>query len=487
MISQEDNKENIKKDSITGFAWRFMQNSGGKLIQFAIQVVLARLLVPFDYGLIAMIAVFTNIAMVFIETGFSSAIIQRKNIGDEDLSSVFYCGIGVSFLLYLVIWFASPSIASFYGEPKLTSLLRVQAISLIIAAFYSVQQAIVSRNLQFKKSFVMSMAGMIAQGVIGIVLALQGYGAWALVFSTLGNNLVSCLVVSLLVQFKPKLSFSFQKIKSLFSFSSKVLFSSLISTIFNNIRALIIGKVYSSEDLAFYNRGYHFPSTIMEVVDGSMTTVLFSALSKCQDSWEEKGLNILRKAMKTSIFLCAPLMFGLCAVADPLVRVLLTDKWISSVPYIRLVSIICLTWPLSAKMHALNARGKSSVSLVLNIISKGLVLVGLFMSYKISIIALVSSSLVASCISMILELFVYRKYLGYSIKNQILDVLPSFLIAGAMGCIVYLLTLLHMNYLIMLIMQVMLGIIVYYIMSWLFNREVLGYFITLLKEMVARK
>lgn len=479
--------QNIKKDSVVGFVWRFLQNSGVKFIQFAIQIVLARLLMPADYGLVAMISVFTSIAMVFIDTGFSSAIIQRKNINDEDLSSVFYCGIAISLVLYLLFWISSPYIASFYGEPRLVSLLRVQSISLVIAAFYSVQQALVTRCLQFKKSFVMSMFGMVTQGVVGIVLALKGYGAWALVFSTLGNNLVSCIVVTLLVRFKPMPIFSFRKIKALFSFSSKILFSNLINTLFNNVRSLIIGKVYSSEDLAYYNRGFNFPTAIMEVVDGSMTTVLFSTLSKCQDSWEEKGLNILRKAMKTSIFLCAPLMFGLCAVAEPLIMVLLTDKWIASVPYIRIVSIICLTWPLSAKMHALNARGKSNVTLILNIISKSLVLLGLFLTCRISIMALVTSSLIASCVSMIIELFVYKKYLGYSISTQITDVLPSFIIAGVMGCLIYLLTLSHLNYFLMLIMQVILGVVIYFVLSWLFNREVLGYFSSLIKDYFIKK
>lgn len=483
-MTEEKNVE-IKNNAISGFIWRLLQNSGTQIISFILSIILARLLMPEDYGLIAMVSVFTSIAMVFINTGFSSAIIQQKEISQEDLSSVFVSGLLVAIVLYIILFFCAPAISFFYHEDKLVSIIRVQSISLIIASLFSVQQAIVTRNLQFKKSFIMSFAGSLAQGITGIVLAMRGTGVWSLVISSLIYNIVCCMVIDIFVKFKPSFCFSIKRVKRLFSFSSKILLNSLLDTVFNNIRSLFIGRIYSSEDLAYYNRGYQFPVVIMGQVDGSMTTVLFSSLSKYQEDWS-KGLSVLRRAMKTSIFICAPMLAGLCAVADPLVRVLLTDKWAESIPYVRLVSLICLFWPLSARIHALNARGYSNISLIMNVIGKILVLVCLLFSYKISMFAMVASSLIASGISLFISAFVYRKYLDYSIKQQLVDVIPSILIASFMGFLVYSISLIQMNLILLLIVQIVAGIIIYSVLSLLFNKETFQYCFDLLKGLLQK-
>ena len=217
------------------------------------------------------------------------------------------------------------------------------------------------RRLEFKKSFAISFAGVITHGVVGIILALLGFGPWALVISTIANLFVCCILNWVVVKWRPSLMFSKESAKYMFSFSGKVLGSELLNSVFNNICSLIIGRQYSSQDLAYYNRGYQYPTLIMNQVDGATTTVLFSALSKYQSDWENGGLNALRRAMKTSLYICAPLLFGLSAVAEPMIVLMLTEKWLPCVEYVRLVSMMCLFWPLSAQRHALNSLGRSDV------------------------------------------------------------------------------------------------------------------------------
>jgi teichuronic acid exporter len=371
----------VKEATIWGFIWRFLQNSTGQLVSFVVSIILARILMPDDYGLIAMIMVFISIAMVFINTGFSSALIQRKDLKPEEIDTVFYSGVITSVVLYWILFYTAPWIATFYGEERLVLLLRVESIIVIIGALYSVQQALIIREMKFWKSFIVNITGAVVYGVVGITYALRGYGPWALVYGAIANYLTCAVIMWIVVKWVPRLRFSIKAFRSMFLFSAKILASNLLDALFNNLRSLIIGKQYSSVDLAYYSKGYQFPTLIMTQVDGAITTVLFSALSKYQDDWET-GLRVLRRAMKTSMYVCAPLMAGLYAISEPMILLLLTDKWAGSIEYVRLTTIICVMWPLSARRHALNALGKSGISLILNIIGKALVLIFILSPFK---------------------------------------------------------------------------------------------------------
>ena len=281
--------ESIKGKAIFGFIWRFLQNAGTQIISFIISIVLARVLMPEDYGLVAMITVFTNIAMVFINTGFSSAIIQRKNLTDEESSTVFYFSIGMGLVMYSILYFSAPYIAAFYSQPRLIPMLRVESLVVVIGSLYSVPQALINRKMQFKKSFIVSLSGVIVQGAVGITLAYNGFGPWALIYATIANYAVNAFIMWVVVRWIPKLVFSVKAFSGMFLFSFKMLLSALFDTVFNNIRSIIIGWQYTSTDLAYYNRGYQFPSLLMTQIDSAITTVLFSSLSKFQDDWE-KGI-----------------------------------------------------------------------------------------------------------------------------------------------------------------------------------------------------
>ncbi len=478
--------DSIKSKAVTGFIWRFFQNAGTQVISFIISIVLARLLTPADYGIIAMITVFTNIAMVFINTGFSSAIIQKKELSDTDKSTMFFAGVMVSLVLYAILFFTAPYIAIFYKEPKLTNLLKVESLIIVIGALSSVHRALVTREMKFKKSFFASLYGAIAHGVSGIAFALLGFGPWALVLSAIVNYLASGIVFWCVVKWRPRFVFSLVSFKNMFSFSIKMLFSGLLDSIFNNIRSIIIGRQYSSADLAYYNRGYQFPALVMTQVDGAITTVLFSSLSKYQSDWEN-GLKVMRRAMKTSLYICTPLMAGLCAVADPMIRILLTDKWAQSIPYVRLAAIICTFWPLSSQRHALNSLGKSGISLRQNMIGKVITLVLLLLTYRHSVMLMIASSIVGSSICLVINAFVYRKHLNYRFKDQIFDILPTILLSATMGFLTYLIMYLDLSSILTLVIQVPIGIIIYVLGSIIFKFDSFYYVLDLIKGLLKKK
>lgn len=476
----------IKQNAISGFIWRFLQQSGTHIVGFVLSMVLARILSPEDYGLIAMITVFTNIAMVFIHTGFSSAIIQKKDLTETDKNTMFFASILLGIVLYLILFLCAPAISLFYKEPRLTSLLRVESLMVLIGSAYSVHHSVIVRELLFKKSFWISACGMAVQSVVGITLAVLGFGAWSLVFSTLSHTFTSALIFWIISKWKPKFEFSFASFKGMFFFSLKMLISELFNTVYNNIRSIIIGKQYSSSDLAFYNKGYQFPTLIMTQVDGSMNTVLFTSLSKFQSDWES-GLKALRRAMKTSLYICAPLMAGLFAVAKPMILLLLTEKWAESIIYVQLGSIICLFWPLSAQRHALNARGKSGISLKLNIVSKIVSLTLLLLTFKISVKVMILSSIIGSLIMLIISAFFYRKHLKYKFRHQMADILPPILLSALMGAVVYSVQLLSLSNILTLLIQVPVGIVVYILLSVVFKVDSFYYTFSLLKGLVTSK
>ena len=479
--------ETIKDKAIKGFIWRVIQTGGSQIIGFIISIILARLLSPDDYGLVAMITVFTNIALVFINVGFSSSIVQKKELSNTDTSTMFYCGILLAVCIYLILFVSAPWISYFYSEPRLVRLLRVESLIVIIGSLYSVQQALLIRKLEFKKSCMTNILGVTAQGVVGITLANLGFGVWSLVLSTITNYSVCAIVMWIIVKWKPAIQFSWKSFKSVFGFSSKILFSELLNSIFNNIRSIIIGKQYSSADLAYYNKGYQFPTLIMTQVDGSMTTVLFSSLASLQSDWKGKGLPALRRSMKLSLYICAPLMLGLFAVSKPLILLLLTEKWIDSVVFVRLGCIICLFWPLSAQRHALNARGQSGVTLKLNMIGKIITLLLLLVTYKHSVELLVSSTIITSFICLIIGMITYKKYLDYPLILQFKDIIPPILLSIVMSCGVWGVSLLKLSNLITLVIQVIVGFILYILLSWIFRVDSFFYLLDIVNGLLSRK
>jgi teichuronic acid exporter len=468
--------------------WKLMERGGTQGVQFIVQIILARLLLPEDYGIIALVVIFTTIAGVFVQSGLNTALIQKKDTDETDFSSVFYLSLFMACLIYIILFFAAPFIAAFYGESQITSIFRVLSITLFFGAFNSIQNAVVARNLQFKKLFFSSTGAILISGTVGIYMAYTGFGVWALVGQQISNQLFVTMILWFTVRWRPKLLFSLGRVKRLFSFGWKLLMSALIDTVYRDLRSLIIGKMYNPAMLGFFNRGQQFPSIIVSNINGSIQSVMLPVLASQQDN-RPRVKNMMRRAIVTSSFMIFPTMVGLAVIAEPLVKLLLTDKWLPCVPFLQIFCIVYAFMPIhTANLQAINALGRSDIFLKLEIIKKtmGLFILAITVFYGVYAIAL--GQVLSGIISSFINAYPNKKLLNYSYNEQWNDIYPSLLLSLAMGIVVYSLKWLGMSVLITLIIQVCVGVIVYVVMAWFFKLECFGYLLATAKSIfISRK
>ena len=476
-------KDNVllKEKAVAGFVWKFFEKAGVQFIQVVLQLILARLLAPSDYGEIAILTVFISLSDVFIAQGLTTGLIQKKTIDELDYSSVYWANILLSCLLYLCMWLIAPKVALFYGNERLKMILRVLSINIIIGAFGSVHNAFLSRKMEFQKSFARNLTNVIVQGIVGIILAVKGFGVWSLVFSKLLGNVVGTAVMCITVQWNPQCLFSFKRVRNIFEYSVKILGTNLINTLFNNMHTIIIGKFYDDTTLGHYQRGQQIPQAAMLAIDGSLEEVLYTTLSKCQDNIEELK-RVLRRTMKMSYFLIAPMMIGLATITPALIRVLLTEKWVECIPFMQLSCIICLFWPMSARIHAINAIGKSNVTFKISVISKIITLCLILVCVPMGIYAIMYGTILASIVSMCIVSYYVKKYIYYSGIELIRDLVPTLASTFIMGMIVYLIGYLFSNDLLKLIVQVLCGFVMYIIMAQLSKNDSYVYILSYLKN-----
>jgi O-antigen/teichoic acid export membrane protein len=477
-----DNTE-LKSKTFSGLAWKLVENFGFQLVAFITQIVLARLLMPENYGIIALTIVFVSIANVFVQTGFSSALIQKESVNEIEYSSVFFAGMILSVSLYLVLYTVAPHISAFYSEPSLNLVLRIQSLSIILAGFSSVQNAIIARDLEFKKVFWYKMVAVLFQGGSGILLALLGFGVWALVISNIIYSTLIALSLWIVVKWRPKFLFSFSSLKNIFPFSSRLLLMNLLNNLTNSFKSLIIGKSFDSTSLGFFNRGNSIPTLLMVNIDGAISSVMFSSLSKCQND-KERFITAYRRSISTSVYIIFPIMLGLVVIAEPLTIVLLTEKWLPSVPFLRISSIICMTWPFALSYHAFNAMGKSDVSLKLNILSIFVTLILMFASIQFGVYAVVFSSLIGSLVWMVAGVYLLKRIIGYDYRHQFYDVIPSFLLSLAMAGIVYASGTIINGTIAKLFIQISLGVGLYLGGSFLLKIEPFRYLLNIFLQFV---
>ena len=349
--------DNSKQNVFSNVIWRFAERCGAQVVSFIVSIVLARILAPEAYGTIALITVFTNILQVFVDSGLGNALIQKKDANDLDFSTVFYANITVCLVLYVSVFLCAPAIASFYNDNSLVAVIRVLSLTIVISGVKNVQQAYVSKKLIFKKFFFATLAGTVGAAIVGIVMAQKGFGVWALVAQQLFNLTVDTIVLWITVKWRPKLMFSFKRLKELFSYGWKLLVSSLLDTTYENVRQLVIGKIYSSADLAFYNKGKQFPNLIVTNINTSIDSVLLPTMSNEQEN-KSRVRDMTRRAIKTSIFIMAPLMMGLAFTSKNIVTLLLTEKWLECVPYLCVFCITFMFYPIhTANLNAIKAMG----------------------------------------------------------------------------------------------------------------------------------
>lgn len=417
--------------------WRFAERCGAQAVSLVVSIILARLLAPEAYGTIALAMVFINILQVFVDSGMGTALIQKKDADDLDFSSVFYFNIAACLVLYAGLFLAAPSIAQFYGDPALTALVRALSLTVVVSGVRNIQQSYVSRHLLFKRFFFSTIGSTLASAVVGIAMAYAGFGVWALVGQSLSNVVTGTIILWATVPWRPRRMFSWQRLKGLLSFGWKLLVSSLLDTGYNNLRSLIIGKLYSSADLAYYNQGDKLPNLVITNINASIDSVLLPTMANEQDD-PARVRSMTRRAIKTSTYVMAPLMMGLAACAEPLIRLILTEKWLPCVPFLRIFCITYMFWPIhTANLNAIKALGRSDLFLKLEIVKKIVGLTILLCTMWHGVMAMAYSLLLSSVLSQIINTWPNRKLLRYHYLNQLADILPALLLACAMGLAVY--------------------------------------------------
>lgn len=475
------------KSVFSNFIWRFAERCCAQLVTFLVSIVLARILMPKDYGTVALASVFITIMQVFVDSGLSTALIQKKDADDLDFSSVFYFNFGVCIILYLIMFFAAPFIASFYKLPELTPVVRVISLTIVISGVKGVQQSFVSRNMLFKRFFYATLGGTIFSAFLGITMAYAGFGVWAIVAQQLSNTTIDTLILWITVKWRPKFIFSWDRLKGLLKFGWKLLCSALLDTGYNNLRNLLIGKIYSSSDLAFYNQGDKFPKLIVTNINTSIDSVLLPAMSKEQDD-KERVKNMTRRSIMISCYIMAPLMIGLACCASNVVTIVLTEKWLPCVFFLQIFCITYMFWPIhTANLNAINAMGRSDLFLKLEIWKKVIGMILLLSTMFISVKAMVYSLLISTLASMIINSWPNKKLLNYSFLEQIKDIFSSILLAVGMGAVVYLIGFLPVPTLPLLLIQVVCGGVIYIVGSAVFRLEPYTYLLGIIKPMIQKR
>lgn len=472
----------MKKDIVYGFIWKFGERITAQLVSLIVSIVIARKLVPEDYGIVTFVMIFISIANVFVSSGLGNALIQKKDATDIDFSTVFYINILLGIVIYLVIFASSPSLARVFKMPILSPALRVLGIRVVIASINSVQQAYVSRNMLFKCFFWSTLFGTIVSGFVGVFLAYKNFGVWALIIQYLTNALIDTIVLRITIKWRPRMLFSFSAAKNLFSYGWKILVSSLIDTAYKQSRTFIIGGKYTSADLAFYDQGNKYPSFVVTNINTSIGSVIFPALSKHQND-PQKITEITRQVIRISSFFLWPCMIGFAAVAKQFVSVVLTDKWLPCVPYIQLFCVSYGFWPIhTANLQAINAMGRSDIFLKLEIIKKIIGVITIIFCVRISPMALAISAVGVDIISIFINAFPNRKLLQYGYLEQLKDIFPSMLSSLLMSLIIFPISFLPISDIKVLALKIILGCFSYVFLSLVFKNKALVYLIGSMKN-----
>lgn len=460
-------KEEKQLNVTNGFVWTFAERITAQLVSTLVGIVLARLLVPQDYGAVSIVMVFITLCNVFVTSGFGTAIVQKKEVDETDYNTAFLMSFLMSAVLYGLLFIVAPYIAQFYEMPVLRPVIRVLGLRLILTSLNTIQQAHVQREMKFKKFFIATLFGTVISCIVGVILAYCGYGIWALVAQYLTNTTIDTIVLMFVGGWNPKFKFSKRKAKEITSFGVKVLCTELVFTLEGDIRSLIVGKVFGSSSLAYYDQGRKYPALVVNNANSALTKVLLPALSRQQDNLYELK-QLMRKSIRIGLYLLCPILIGFAAVSNDFVSVVLTDKWLDAVPYIVIFCFVYLTRPMESACHqALLAIGRSGLVFWLMVVINGSgivgVVIGVFVLKSVLWIALIS--LITTVLSLICFLISANVLINYKFREQFSDIFPSVSIALIMGGIVYSFTFIAFNIYLKLVVQVLSGIVIYIMLS----------------------
>ena len=479
-----DNMHDIKtrgNSTFGGLFWKFGERITAQIVSTIVTIVLMRIISPEDYGTIAIVTIAISVCNAFVVGGLGNSLIQKKDADNLDFSSIFYASIGLSLILYIVMFILAEPIATFYKNDQLVWIIRVMSIRLPIAAANSVQHAHISRRMQFRKFFIATLFGTIISAFVGIIMALKGFGAWALVAQYLTNVTIDTIVLFFVGGWLPQLIFSYVRLKKLLPYGLKLMGATVLDTLFNEIRSIIISTKYSNVDLAMYDNGRKYPNLIVTNINSSISSVMFPVMSKKQDN-KQSIKTTMSKSIKVSTFILAPLLLGFFACAPRFVDVVLTSKWSPCVPYLRMTCIMCLFYPIhTINIQALNAVGDSGKTLKLEIIKKTINIIVLLITMFYGVFWIAIGALSISLLSTYINSAYSGKVFGYSFLSQLKDIVPFLALSSLMAVIVVIIDQsLNMNGIIVLAIEVLLGGIFYIIGSHLLKFDAM----TLLVEKI---
>lgn len=476
-----------KINILNSLFWIFLKNFATIFIQLVLQIVMARLLMPEDYGLIAIVLVFINISVILSQSGLNYALIQKRNPSVHDYSTVFTVSLIIATLLYSILFILAPFIAGMYGNSEITLVLRVFSITLFIGPFLSVQNAYIAKNALFKVQFISGLIAIIISGIIGLIMAINGFGVWSLVTQYIMNSLLISVLLLIFISWKPKLYISLNNFKDMIKFSYKLLIVAIVSEFYNDLRTLIIGKKYTSATLGTYDRGFSIPRTIIKPVNNTIRTLMFPTLSEYNNNPAEMK-KILRRSIKTSMLLVFPMMVGLALVAHPLVLLLLTDKWIGAVIFIQIFSLLFSIEPIhSLNRQAIIAIGKSNLSLFIEIIRKIVGIAILIISLKYGVVYIALGALIDGFVGLFITTYPTGKYLNYKLSEQIKDIFKVLIATLVMSISVILVNFLNLDSLLTLLIQSCIGVLTYFLSIKLLKYEAIYYVINEVKNYILRK
>ena len=476
------NKGTIIKSLIFKTVERFSVKGLG----FVISILLARMLSPEVFGQIALITVVINLSQSIIEGGLGTALVQNKDVDDRDYSTVFYICMAMSVVIAAVVFAGAPLLANYYKSPEMLLPLRVYIFSVFFNSYASILTARMQREMRFKQIMYCSLTATCVSGALAVALAFSGAGIWTLVVYYFSHTLVNCIAMFAAVRWFPRLTFSVTRARVLYGFGWKMLASSLLCSLYADLRSLIIGKRFSTEALGYYDRGNQIPFVISSAIDSSVQSVMFPVIAKAQEDQSEAAA-LLRRSLMLSALLVLPAMMGLAAISDTFIRLLLTEKWLPCVPYMQIFCVCYAFYPLhTANLNAIKAMGRSDMFLILEVIKKAIGLLALVITMRMGVLYMALSRIFTGVLAQIINAWPNSRLLNYSYPQQLRDMLPAIALSAVMGLLVYTLNFLGLGDFVTLVLQVLAGVGIYVLGSLLFKLDSFRYILSILKNLLRR-
>ena len=478
--------KSTRNSVLGGMFWKFSERLLTQGASFLVSLILARLLSPDDHGLIALVQVFLNLAAVFISCGFSTALIQKKDADDTDFSTIFYCSLICSLVIYGVLFAIAPLVAAFYSEPSLTKLLRIFSLQVPLSVYNSIQMAYISRHMLFRKTFVSSMINAVLSGAVGIGMAMAGWGVWALVGQSMMYTLINTAILAVMIPWHPKWLFSWASAKKLMKFGSGVLGAELSAAFFLELRTLVVGQVFSTADLAYYNKGRQIPTLLTSNLSTTIMTVMFPAMANRSDDVLQVK-QMAKRSVKVLSYILVPCMFGLSAVMEPMILLLYTEKWAQTIPFGQLLAVgLCVDIVGNLPLQTLKALGRSDVILKLEFWKKPVYVALLLIGVQFDVFTLAVLMVLYDFYSVAINMVQMKKFLPYSLGEQLRDLLPAYALGTAMLVLVYLIPSFP-SLLLTLAVKITAGAAIYLAGSLVFRVESFQYLLDIVKGYLPKK